>query len=93
MFCAGKGRRPAFTEGDNLITRAEAQLSEFLSVKLNARPEVSLKILYMSIPIQKQIRQVLMELQERTGKPVSAVTESYREKGGKRRVIVTIHKE
>lgn len=78
-----------WTPTDNRIAEVELQLSEVLTTKLTARPEISLRLLYASKPIRTMVNAVFDALEAELGRHLIIATKEYRE-GDRRRVMVEI---
>lgn len=78
-----------WTAEDNRIAETEEKLAEILTEELNARPEVSMRLMFASRKVQARIEPILKALIKDVGRPLKADAEQWFN-GRKRRVIVTI---
>lgn len=79
-----------WTPEDNRIAEVELQMATVLTEELNARPCVSLALVYESEKVRARVHPLLKGLESALQRQLIAQTHEHREKDGSRIVTVTI---
>lgn len=81
-----------WSEEDNLIGKAELEMSAILTQELTARPEITLHLIFASSKVMARLRPILEELTRKLNHPLVIGTHEYRE-NGRRIVMVDVERK